>query len=184
MISDFYLKYKMESLIRFLSLNVGMKNNLAGLDALIKEHKFDVILLHEIRLSREGLDAKFSHLEYTSAVNIEEEDPSKPGTAVLWKSSLPVSNVIVLVKCRAQLVLLGNYALLNIYAPSGSDKRNERAIFFSKEVFQGYTLHSQYIWIMGGDFNCLLNKLDVEDGIGFSQKRCTQLLDLEILSMQ
>ena len=59
MISDFYLKYKMESLIRFLSLNVGMKNNLAGLDALIKEHKFDVILLQEIRLSREGLDLSF-----------------------------------------------------------------------------------------------------------------------------
>jgi hypothetical protein len=47
---------KMESRIRFLSLNIGLKNNLAGLATLITVHKLDIVLLQEVRISDEQLD--------------------------------------------------------------------------------------------------------------------------------
>ena len=46
----------MESRIRFLSLNIGLKNNLAGLATLIKVHKLDIVLLQEVRISDEQVD--------------------------------------------------------------------------------------------------------------------------------
>ena len=46
----------MNSRIRFLSLNIGMKNNLAGLTTLITVHKLDIVLLQEVRLSDEQVD--------------------------------------------------------------------------------------------------------------------------------
>ena len=103
----------MESKIRFLSLNVAMKNNLAGLVDLIKEHKSDIIFLQEIRLSKEDLNSKISSLGYTCEVNIDEEDAAKPGTAIIWHSVHQVSEVVVLSKCRAQVAFLKDYALLN-----------------------------------------------------------------------
>ena len=70
------------------------------------------------------------------------------------------------------------YAFLNVYAPSGSNNRNERAIFFSRELFRSINLYPGFTWIMGGDFNCVLSPMDVENGIGFDQKKCPQLSDL------
>ena len=46
----------MREKIRFLSLNVGMKSDLAGLITLIQVHKLDIILLQEIRISEEQLN--------------------------------------------------------------------------------------------------------------------------------
>ena len=46
----------MDSRIRFLSLNVGLKNNLAGLTTLLKVHYLDIILLQEVRISDEQVD--------------------------------------------------------------------------------------------------------------------------------
>jgi exonuclease III len=46
----------MESKIRFLSLNIGLKNNLAGLSTLLTVHKLDVVLLQEVRISDEQVE--------------------------------------------------------------------------------------------------------------------------------
>ena len=116
----------MESKIRFLSLNVAMKNNLAGLVDIISEYRTDIIFLQEFRLSKDDLCAKISSLGFSCEVNIDEEETSKPGTAIIWRSSLPVSEVVILEKCRAQVAFMKDYALLNIYTPSGSDKKYER----------------------------------------------------------
>ena len=56
-----------------------------------------------------------------------------------------------------------DYALLNLYAPSGSDKKFDRAIFFSQDVFRAFNLHPDSYWIVGGDFNCVLQPIDVEN---------------------
>ena len=98
------------------------------------------------------------------------ENIFKPGTAILWRSSLPIIDVVNLHRCRAQVAFFMEYAFLNVYAPSGSNNRNERAIFFSRELFRSINLYPGFTWIMGGDFNCVLSPLDVENGIGFDQK--------------
>ena len=105
-------------------------------------------------------------------VNINEEDFAKPGTAIIWRSNLPVRDVSTIATCRAQCAFLGPYALLNIYAPSGSNRRYERGVFFSQDVFNAFNLHPNSTWLVGGDFNCVLQPADVENGTGFDQKKC------------
>ena len=128
----------MESPINFFSLNVGMSASLAGLSTLIAGNSLDIIFLQEVRLSSEQIELLLGHMDYQAAVNIDIENPSKPGTAIVWRKSLPVTNISTLVLCRLQVATLGNYMLLNAYAPSGSDKKHERNVFFGQEVFTAF----------------------------------------------
>ena len=118
--------------INFLSLNVGMSSTLAGLSTLIISHKLDVIFLQEVRLSSEQLELLLGGLGFKAAVNIDHECPTSPGTALVWRTSLPVTDVCTLLSCRAQVARLGHYMLLNLYAQSGSDKKHERNRFFAR----------------------------------------------------
>ena len=154
--------------IRILSLNIGLKSDLAGLSTLIKVHKLDLVLLQEVRISDEQINQKVGHLGFTGKVNVDAENPMKPGTALVWRSVLPVTQVSTIVSCRAQYAILESIAILNIYAPSGSDKRAERGLFFARDVFQTLSLGTGRLsWIIGGDFNCVLSPLDVKDGTAF-----------------
>ena len=168
----------MKSNIRFLTLNVGMKKNLAGLSNILINQKLDVAFLQEVKVSDEELGTKINGIGYSCKVNINIEDVSKPGTAIVWKSSLPVQDVNSLVTCRAQVAYMGEYALLNLYAPSGSDKRYERGVFFSQDVFRAFSLAPNSKWLVGGDFNCVLQPMDIDNATGFDQKNCPQLADL------
>ena len=60
---------------------------------------------------------------------------------------MDVSN---LVAGRAQLGLLDNYVLLNVYAPSGSNARYERNCFFSQDLFRAFNLYPDFHWLIGG----------------------------------
>ena len=126
--------------IRILSLNIGLKSDLAGLGTLIKVHKLDLVLLQEVRISEEQLNQKVGHLGFTGKVNIDTENPMKPGTALVWRTVLPVTQVSTIVPCRAQYAVLESSAILNIYAPSGSDKRSGRGLFFARDIFETLSL--------------------------------------------
>ena len=168
----------MESSIRFLTLNIGMKSNLAGLRSILETQRIDIAFLQEVRQSENEMNSKLEFLGYTSKVNLNPEDVSKPGTAIVWKSGLPVKDVISLISCRGQIAFLGELALLNLYAPSGSDKKYERGVFFSQNVLQALYTHPGKKWIIGGDFNCVLQAMDIDNGIGFDKKKSPQLADL------
>ena len=125
----------MRAKIRILSLNVGMKSDLAGLVTLIQVHKLDIILLQEVRISEEQLNQQISNHGFTGKVSVDTEDQMKPGVAIVWRSVLPVSGIVTLVSCRAQVAFLGSIAVVNIYAPSGSDRKFERGSFFARDIF-------------------------------------------------
>ena len=160
----------MDHKINFLSLNIGMSSTLAGLSTLITTQNLDIIFLQEVRLSSEQIELQLGRLGFKAAVNIDSECPTTPGTAIVWRSSLPVVDICVLVCCRAQVARLGNYMLLNIYAPSGAERKHERNRFFGQEIFQSLQLGNKDMCVLGGDFNCVLNAQDVEGGVGFNQK--------------
>ena len=141
-----FLIFKMKQLINILSLNVGMSNTLAGITNLISSNRIDLILLQEVRLSAEQLDNILAPLDFASLVNVDLDSPSIPGTAIAWKNSLPVDKASNLVDCRLQMVQLGPYNIFNTYGPSGSNKRHERSVFFSREVFQAFSLFPSYSW--------------------------------------
>ena len=164
----------MAAKIKILSLNVGMKSDLAGLITLIQVHKLDVILLQEVRISEEQLNQQFRNHGFSGKVSIDAEDSMKPGVAIVWRSVLPVREIVTLVSCRAQLAFVGSIAVVNIYAPSGSDRKFERGSFFGRDLFQAFSTNSASSWLVGGDFNCILKPIDVENGTGFNQKKCPQ----------
>ena len=165
--------------INFLSLNVGMSSTLAGLTTLITAQKLDIIFLQEVRLNSEQLNLIVNSLGFQANANIDQDQPSKPGTALVWKKTLPVSDVFTVVLCRVQVAMLGPYMLMNIYAPSGSEKKYARAEFFAQDIFRALRLNpDDALWLIGGDFNCVLKSMDIEGGVGFNQKMCPQLKDL------
>ena len=168
----------MGKLIAILSLNVGMNLGLAGLTTFLTSNTADLILLQEVRSSREQIYAMVGGLGYNVEVNIDLDTPSRPGTAVLWKKSLPVDQVFNFVQCRGQIVKIGANIVLNIYAPSGTAKRHERNLFFAQDIFAAFSLFPQSSYILAGDFNCVLQPIDIDNGTGFNQKFCNTLKDL------
>ena len=168
----------MASSINILSLNIGMSSSLAGLTSLIPAHNLDIIFLQEIRLTSEQINNFLDRLGFQAEVNIDQDHPSSPGTAIAWKKSLPVTDVNPLVLCRVQVATLGSCMLLNTYAPSGSEKKHERNVLFGEHIFGALTLNHEAAWVIGGDFNCVLKSNDIEGGVGFNQKFCPSLRDL------
>ena len=168
----------MSGKIKILSLNIGMKDNLAGLVNFIINESLDIIFLQEVRMPKNQLQSKVSNFGYNVEVNINDEDLSKPGTALLWKTSIPLLNISVLVQCRCQVAFLARHILINVYAHSGSDKKRERGELFAKDIFYFLSLHPGSPLICGGDFNSILSAIDVDNGTGFPQKFCHQLSDL------
>ena len=164
--------------LKILSLNVGMSSNLAGLSNLLRVNPADIVLLQEFRTSKEQLDNLLKGLDFSTAVNIDEDSPTSPGTAVAWKNSLPVEDVFNFLKCRIQAIKLGDFLIVNAYAPSGSSKSHARNIFFSQDVFQVFNTFPDSSYILSGDFNCILSPIDVENGLGFNSKYCAALKNL------
>ena len=164
------------SSLNLLTLNVGMSSSLAGASTLIEVEKVDLLFLQEVRLTSEQIELSLKG--FKAVANIDEDDPSRPGVALAWRQCLPVINVINLVSCRLQIATLGSVSLMNLYAPSGSAKKHDRYLFFTKDVFQTLNFDGVTSWLWAGDFNCVSNAIDVEDGRGFDSKKCPILNDI------
>ena len=121
--------------MNILTINIclGMSNTLGGLSALISSDSMDIIFLQEVKLT--GPQIEYLLPGYKAVANIDPDNPSRPGTAIVWRSHLPVKDVISYSLCRMQLATLGTFKLINVYAPSGSSRKLERASFFSQDLF-------------------------------------------------
>ena len=135
--------------------------------------------IHLVGINENQILTLLAGLDYKAKSNIDQENPTKPGTAMIWKEDLPLTWVGDVVTCRAQLAMLGTYPLVNLYAPSGSDKRGQRKEFFGQDIFRMFrSLGGGQLPIIGGDFNCVIKSIDVENGIGFNTKKCPALEDM------
>ena len=161
------------NLLKFLSLNVGMQSSLAGLPALIELEGFDVVLLQEVRFNSEHIESLVKGFE--ASVNIDPDNPSCPGTAIVWRKGVPVEGISILKQCRLQLASIGSLKILNVYAPSGSNQAHARSTFYSDVLFKAIMLDQKAQWVIGGDHNCVLQRIDLENGVGFMQKKCLAL---------
>lgn len=119
--------------VTFFSLNIGMSSSLAGLVHLVQSESLDVIFLQEVRSTKVEIENQLPG--FCAAVNIDSLNPTRPGTAIVWRHSIPVTDVLSLSTCRLQVASLNNFQLINIYAPSGSDRKRERESFYAEEVF-------------------------------------------------
>ena len=165
----------MAPLISFLSLNVGGSSSLAGLCMTISLWKFDVILLQEIKSTQSQLDSLISRLGFSSLVNIDPDDMNKPGTALIWRNSIPLTGAFNLLSCRLQMAEIGGYRIFNCYAPSGSENKFSRNKFYGDDLFMFLNLFPEYSLLVAGDYNSVLRREDIENGTGFSSKFCAAL---------
>ena len=165
--------FSMFSSLKCRSLNVGTSSSLAGVSTLVEFEKVDLVFLQEVRISGEQIESLLRGFRAVS--NIDEEDSTRLGVALAWRQELPVHDVSNLVSCRLQIASLGPVKLLNLYAPNGSSRKQERHLFFTEDVFPILQLNSHLSWIWSGDYNCLLQPVDIEEGKGFNSKKCPAL---------
>ena len=111
-----------------------------------------------------------SKLGYKAETNVDIINPTALGTGLVWQSHLPVSDVYSAVECRGQALKLGPYTFINIYAPSGSQNRNARRDFFGQDIFRLVrSMSSEFLPILGGDFNSILSGKDTENNFADKQ---------------
>jgi len=93
---------------------------------------------------------------YTVHVNIGTD---RCGTAVLAKDGLTLSNIQRLPSGRGMSASFRGIFIVNIYAPSGAEKRQERDGFYNTEVVH-LIPSSSTAMVLAGDFNCVITKDD------------------------
>ena len=81
------------------------------------------------------------------------------GTAILAKDGLALTNIQRLPSERGMYASFRGILLVNIYAPSGAEKRREREAFCNTEVVHLIPYPSTAM-ILAGDFNCVLTNDD------------------------
>ena len=161
---------------KILSLNVGNGTTLGGLLSILSLENPHVVMLQEITLSSEQLTLLVNKYGYKAETNIDIHNQNTMGTGFVWKTTLPVNEVYSVIHCRGQLLKLGRYSFVNIYAPSGSQNKQSRRIFFGQDVFRVMRSVDKTLPILGGDFNCVLTAKDTEKN--FFDKKCSALKEL------
>ena len=162
-------------LIKILSLNLA--GGTLFLHDLLPQHRPDILLVQEVLLQSEELLNIVQPYGYTCETNTDPVNSTRPGTAVIWRTSLPVIDTKVIVESRLQSLTIGDTTFINIYAPSGSNRRREREQLFATELFQTLATAGQTTlpWL-AGDWNCLVE--ESQTTANFRDKRSPALSNL------
>jgi len=102
---------------------------------------------------------------YTVHYNI---GTSQRGTAIVARDNIELSNITRMSSGRAIAAEFKGIWLVNIYASSGAAKRNEREQFFNTDLTYILRAALENI-ILGGDFNCVLDKSDTTGHFNYSR---------------
>lgn len=87
---------------------------------------------------------------YTGYVSHASDTGS--GVAILLRDGIPAEDIVYLHTARGMAITVFGVRIINIYAPSGSSRRQDRNTFFAEEVTPLFT-GPQDDLILGGDFN-------------------------------
>jgi len=138
--------------IATLNINgISSPLKIQSLNNLLVRQDIDIALLQEVTIN------DFSSLHgYEALVN---EGTDKRGTAILLKQGISLSNIKRLPSGRGIAGLFKDTWLMNIYDPSGAEKRHERENFFTHDLAYLLPANSRDILIRG-DFNCVTSPSD------------------------
>ena len=129
------------------------------IEAFAKFNKCDIINLQEAHIDSET----FSTCDFImNTYNIiENNSTNNYGTARLVKSELTLDNIRTDTEGRIILFDIGDMTFGNKYLHSGTDahSRSNRERYCS-EVLPNMLVNSREAGCMGGDFNCIVNKMD------------------------
>ena len=108
--------------------------SMLGLSDILKRDQPELLFLQEVNINTDTVNDIVSRLGYRAECNIDPLHPTLPGTAIVWKNNLKVSEINQLVERRAQSVQFAGEHFINVYAPSGSGNRRNRWEFFNELV--------------------------------------------------
>ena len=158
---------------QFLSLNINHTFNLCGLIDLLRTENPELVFLQETSHTSEELSNLVGHLGYSGYTSMQ--DQGQPGVGVIYKDTVTILEFHVWQPGRLLFVRLENISFVNIYAPSGANKKHERNIMFSETLFRNLSVKS-LLPVIVGDFNCILSAKDTT--ANFESKVSKPLEDL------
>jgi exonuclease III len=140
----------MADIYKIATLNINglaLQSRIAMLEDFICKQEIDVLFLREVMQS-----ILYNIRGFAPYTNI---CTSGRGTAVLTREHMPLTNIVRLPTGRGMAADLQGVWLVNIYAPAGAERRQERGGFFTIDI--PYLLRAiQTTIIVRGDFNCVL----------------------------
>jgi exonuclease III len=126
----------------------------------LAKQEIDIILLQEVVLcSLDSLRGYEAHINTGT---------NGRGTAIVAREGIPLMNVSRIPSDRGMAAELQGVGIVNIYAPSGAEKKQEREIFFNIDL-PHLLLTIPTKMILGGDFNCVLAKSDCTGQYNYSR---------------
>ena len=143
---------------------------------ILKSDKPEILFLQEISVCTEVLNDIVTRLGHRGECNIDPLHPTLPGTAIVWKNNLKVSEINQLIERRAQSIKCAGEKYINIYAPSGSGNRRERWDFFNELFTHIVQAGEDRLPVLAGDWNAILEEKDTTNN--FQTKYCKVLARL------
>ena len=110
------------------------------------------------------------------------------GTAILTRDHIQLINIVCLPTGRGMAARFQNVTIVNMYGPSGAEKRRDKENIFSNEL--PYLLRDiPPSLLVGGDFNCVLTNIDATGHPTYSRAlqefiRGFDLLDMWVTSQE
>jgi len=134
--------------------------NINGISSPLKMQMLNNFLLRhdiDIALLQEVTNNDFPPIcGYAAFVN---EGSDKRGTAILLKEGSSLSNVKRLPSGRGTARLFKDTWIMNIYAASGAEKRQERDAFFTHDLAHLFPASSSDL-LLAADLNCVTSPSD------------------------
>ena len=125
-------------------------------------HKQEIYIIFIQEVTRQVFDYIRGFLAHTNI------GTTGRGTAILTRDHIQLTNIVSLPTGRGIAAVFQNVTLVNIYAPSGAERRREREQFFSRDLpylLQGIPTSL----LVGGDFNSVLTNADATGHQNYSR---------------
>jgi exonuclease III len=144
----------MTDVVKIATLNINgitSRTRVGMLEEYIRRHELDIIFLQEITR--------------TNIVNIRGYETfdnigtHMRGTSIVARKEFHLTNITTLLTGRAIAAEYKCIQLINIYAPSGTERRAERGHFYNMELPQLIRADHRNM-VFGGDFNCIIDPVD------------------------
>lgn len=146
--------------------NISNETKINALKTFIRSAELDIIFLQEVQNERLILPG------FKTLFNI---DVHQRGTAIAVRDLWKIGNVEKSLDSRIISVKINTTTFINVYAPSGAERRSEREEFFNISV-ANFLHHATGQIVLGGDFNAVVHNKDAT-GSGNISPMCKRLMN-------
>jgi len=146
--------------IATLNINgTSSPTRLALLGDLLHKHEIDIIFLQVTQPILHTLRGYAAHTNVGT---------NGRGTAIVTREHYTLNNIVRLPSRRGIAEDFQGLWLVNVYAPSGAERKQEREVFFNIDL-PHFLLETPSMMLIGGDFNCVLAKTDCKGNSNYSR---------------